>query len=275
MKDIVRLILKYQFSLFFILLEVICFSLVIRNNDYQRAIFSQQATAFFGGVVTITSEVENYFRLRSINEELAKENTALKNRMAAYLSHADTLVSDTAKGDSCAVYTYYRAKVVNATYNRTKNYLTLNRGASDGLRKEMAVCAPEGVVGLIQDVSEHFAVVIPLINTRSIISAEIKRNNYYGPLQWDGDDYGYSYLNDIPYHVAVSAGDTIVTSNYSSIFPEGITIGTVESVERKDANFLKIKVRLAVDFRRLSHVYVIDNRTREEQQQLERLNYHE
>ena len=270
MKDIIRLIVKYQFTLLFILLEIICFSLVVRNNDYQRAIFSQQSSVFAGEVAKATSEVRNYFRLRSINEGLARENTALKNRLEAYASRTDTLVAD-----SAATYTYYQARVINATYNRTKNYLTLNRGERDGLRKEMAVCAPEGVAGLVQDVSERFAIVIPLINTSSIISAKIKQNDYYGPLQWDGDDYRYSYLNDIPYHVQVSAGDTIVTSNYSSIFPEGLMIGVVESVDKKDANFLRIKVRLAVDFRRLTYVYVIDNNTLEEQQQLEEQNRHE
>lgn len=274
MKDIIRLIAKYQFTLFFILLEIICFSLVVRKNDYQRAIFSQETAAVADRIATAASEARDYFRLRTINEELARENTALRNRLAAYATAADTLVADSVV-TAVGTYRYYEAKVVNATYNRTRNYLTLNRGKRDGLRKEMAVSAPEGVVGLVQDVSERFAVVIPLINTHSIISAKIKKNDYYGPLQWDGADCSHSYLNDIPYHVDVNAGDTIVTSNYSSIFPEGIPIGVVESVEREDANFLKVRVRLAVDFRKLTHVYVIGNETREEQQQLEEANHYE
>lgn len=273
MKEIIRLIKKYQFSLFFILLEIICFSLVIRENSYQRAIFSQHATTFFGYVATLTSGVEEYFHLRATNKTLAEENTALKNKLATYHVPGDTLPPPV--HDSCTIYDYHQAKIINGTYNLTKNYLTLNRGKKDGIEKEMAVCSPEGVVGLIQDMSDHFSVVIPLINTQSIISAKIKNNNYYGPLQWDGDDYRYSYLNDIPYHVEVHAGDTIVTSNYSSIFPEGIPIGVVEEVSQANANFLKIKVRLAVDFRRLTYVYVIQNKTRSEQQQLEALNYHE
>ena len=139
----------------------------------------------------------------------------------------------------------------------------------------MAVCTPEGIVGLIQDLSDHFAVVIPLINVDARISAKIKKNNYYGSLQWDGNDYAYSYLNDIPYHVEVNAGDTIVTSGLSKIFPEGIVVGYVESVDKVTANFLKIKVKLAVDFKRINHVYVILNNKKNEQTSLEAINYHE
>lgn len=273
MKDIIRLITKYQFTLFFILLEVICFSLVIHENNYQRAIFSQHATTFFGYISSITTGVEDYFHLRAVNETLSTENTLLKNQLEKYKAQEDTLMNPPV--DSCATYQYHQAKVVNATYNLTKNYLTLNKGRKDGMEKEMAVCSASGVVGLIQDISDHFSVVIPLINTQSIVSAKIKNNDYYGPLQWDGDDYRYSYLNDIPYHVEVHTGDTIVTSNYSSIFPEGITIGVVDEVSQANSNFLKIKVRLAVDFRRLTYVYAIRNTTRNEQQQLEALNYHE
>ena len=156
-----------------------------------------------------------------------------------------------------------------------KNYITLNRGRKNGLQKEMAVCTPEGIVGLIQDLSDHFAVVIPLINVDARISAKIKKNNYYGSLQWDGNDYSYSYLNDIPYHVEVNAGDTIVTSGLSKIFPEGIVVGYVESVDKVTANFLKIKVKLAVDFKRINHVYVILNNKKNEQTSLEAINYHE
>ena len=210
-----------------------------------------------------------------MNESLANENILLKNRLEEYELLRDTIIHGTVVQDSIPVYEYIWAKQVNATYNRTKNYITLNRGRKNGLQKEMAVCTPEGIVGLIQDLSDHFAVVIPLINVDSRISAKIKKNNYYGSLQWDGNDYAYSYLNDIPYHVEVNAGDTIVTSGLSKIFPEGIVVGFVESVDKETANFLKIKVKLAVDFKRINHVYVILNNKKNEQTSLEAINYHE
>ena len=275
MKEIIKLILKYHFTIIFILLEIVSFSLIIHHNEYQRAIFSESAYTLFGNVSSTITSVKDYFRLKEMNESLANENILLKNRLEEYELLRDTIIHGTVVQDSIPVYEYIGAKQVNATYNRTKNYITLNRGRKNGLQKEMAVCTPEGIVGLIQDLSDHFAVVIPLINVDSRISAKIKKNNYYGSLQWDGNDYAYSYLNDIPYHVEVNAGDTIVTSGLSKIFPEGIVVGYVESVDKETANFLKIKVKLAVDFKRINHVYVILNNKKNEQTSLEAINYHE
>ena len=275
MKEIIKLILKYHFTIIFILLEIVSFSLIIRHNEYQRAIFSESASTLFGNVSSTITSIKDYFRLKEMNESLANENILLKNRLEEYELLRDTIIHGTVVQDSIPVYEYIGAKQVNATYNRTKNYITLNRGRKNGLQKEMAVCTPEGIVGLIQDLSDHFAVVIPLINVDSRISAKIKKNNYYGSLQWDGNDYAYSYLNDIPYHVEVNAGDTIVTSGLSKIFPEGIVVGYVESVDKETANFLKIKVKLAVDFKRINHVYVILNNKKKEQTSLEAINYHE
>ena len=275
MKEIIKLILKYHFTIIFILLEIVSFSLIILHNEYQRAIFSESASTLFGNVSSTITSIKDYFRLKEMNESLANENILLKNRLEEYELLRDTIIHGTVVQDSIPVYEYIGAKQVNATYYRTKNYITLNRGRKNGLQKEMAVCTPEGIVGLIQDLSDHFAVVIPLINVDSRISAKIKKNNYYGSLQWDGNDYAYSYLNDIPYHVEVNAGDTIVTSGLSKIFPEGIVVGYVESVDKETANFLKIKVKLAVDFKRINHVYVILNNKKNEQTSLEAINYHE
>ena len=275
MKEIIKLILKYHFTIIFILLEIVSFSLIIRHNEYQRAIFSESASTLFGNISSTITSIKDYFRLKEMNESLANENILLKNRLEKYEFLRDTIIHGTVVQDSTPVYEYIGAKQVNATYNRTKNYITLNQGRKNGLQKEMAVCTPEGIVGLIQDLSDHFAVVIPLINVDSRISAKIKKNNYYGSLQWDGNDYAYSYLNDIPYHVEVNAGDTIVTSGLSKIFPEGIVVGYVESVDKETANFLKIKVKLAVDFKRINHVYVILNNKKNEQTSLEAINYHE
>ena len=275
MKEIIKLILKYHFTIIFILLEIVSFSLIIRHNEYQRAIFSESASTLFGNVSSTITSIKDYLRLKEMNESLANENILLKNRLEEYELLRDTIIHGTVVQDSIPVYEYIGAKQVNATYNRTKNYITLNRGRKNGLQKEMAVCTPEGIVGLIQDLSDHFAVVIPLINVDSRISAKIKKNNYYGSLQWDGNDYAYSYLNDIPYHVEVNAGDTLVTSGLSKIFPEGIVVGYVESVDKETANFLKIKVKLAVDFKRINHVYVILNNKKNEQTSLEAINYHE
>ncbi len=170
-------------------------------------------------------------------------------------------------------YRYQSAQMINSSFNKTKNYITLDKGSSDGVMKEMAVCSKEGVVGIIQSTSGHYARVLPLINTNLRVSAKLKKNGYYGSLQWDGNDYRYSYLNDIPFHVEVTQGDSIVTSGFSSIFPEGELIGFVESVNKETANFLTIKVKLAVDFKKISDVYVVANLNKSEKLQLEEMTH--
>ena len=256
MKEIIKLILKYHFTIIFILLEVLSFSLIVLHNNYQRTVFSGYTASFFGTISSVVTRVDDYFYLKVTNEKLVAENTLW------------------APTDSADVdYVYKTAEMINSSFNKTKNYIVIDKGATEGIKPEMAVCSSEGVVGIIEKVSNRYARVLPLINTNLRISAKIKKNGYYGSLQWDGDDYRYSYLNDIPFHVDTEVGDTIVTSGFSSIFPEGEMIGFVESVNKETANFLTIKVKLATDFKRISDVYIIANTRKEEQQALGRENH--
>lgn len=276
MKEIIKLILRYHFTIIFVLLEIISFSLIVLHNNYQRTVFSGYMASFFGTVSSVVTNIDDYLYLKVTNEKLVAENINLRNEVEELKilnrqSNADTLWKHT---DSTNVdYLFIAADMINSGFNKTKNYITIDRGASDGIRPEMAVCSSEGVVGVIEKVSRHYAKVLPLINTNLRVSAKIKKNGYYGSLQWDGDDYRYSYLNDIPFHVNAEAGDTIVTSGFSTIFPEGELIGFVESVNKETANFLTIKVKLATDFKKISDVYVIANTRKQEQQELEGGNY--
>ena len=252
MKEIIKLILKYHFTIIFILLEVLSFSLIVLHNNYQRTVFSGYTASFFGTISSVVTRVDDYFYLKVTNEKLVAENTELRNeieklKLLNRISNADTLWAPTDSAD--VDYVYKTAEMINSSFNKTKNYIVIDK------------------------VSNRYARVLPLINTNLRISAKIKKNGYYGSLQWDGDDYRYSYLNDIPFHVDTEVGDTIVTSGFSSIFPEGEMIGFVESVNKETANFLTIKVKLATDFKRISDVYIIANTRKEEQQALGRENH--
>lgn len=214
--------------------------------------------------------------MKETNEKLVAENTDLRNRIENIKSALDGQENYIWGEDSSFFDTDYRyqsARMVNSSFNKTKNYITLDKGSSDGVAKEMAVCSREGVVGIIQNTSRHYARVLPLVNTNLRVSAKLKKNGYYGSLQWDGNDYRYSYLNDIPFHVDVAQGDTIVTSGFSSIFPEGELIGFVETVNKETANFLTIKVKLAVDFKKISDVYVVANLNKSEKLELEEMTH--
>lgn len=276
MKEIIKLILKYHFTIIFILLEAVSFSLIVQHNNYQRTVFSGHTATFFCYISSTISDIDNYFSLKETNEKLVAENTDLRNRIENIKSALDGQENYIWGEDSSFFDTDYRyqsARMVNSSFNKTKNYITLDKGSSDGVAKEMAVCSREGVVGIIQNTSRHYARVLPLVNTNLRVSAKLKKNGYYGSLQWDGNDYRYSYLNDIPFHVDVAQGDTIVTSGFSSIFPEGELIGFVETVNKETANFLTIKVKLAVDFKKISDVYVVANLNKREKLELEEMTH--
>lgn len=276
MKEIIKLILKYHFTIIFILLEIISFSLIVMHNSYQRTVFSGYAASFFGSISAVVTDIDDYFYLKVTNEKLVAENTNLRSQIEELKKALPSKDRDSLwiKNDSIDVdYVFRTAEMINSGFNKTKNYITIDKGQADGIRAEMAVCSSEGVVGVVERASKHYAKVIPLINTNLRVSAKIKKNGYYGSLQWDGDDYRYSYLNDIPFHVNAEVGDTIVTSGFSTIFPEGKLIGFVESVNKETANFLSIKVKLATDFKKISDIYVIAYTKKQEQQQLEGESY--
>lgn len=272
MKEIIKLILKYHFTIIFVLLEFLSFSLIVLHNNYQRTVFSGYTASFLSGISSTVTDIDDYFYLKVTNEKLVAENTNLRNEIEELKTLCRWYVADTLwkPVDSTELnYVFKTADIVNAGINKTKNYITIDKGTADGVQPEMAVCSSDGVIGVVEKVSRHYAKVLPLINTNLRISAKIKKNGYYGSLQWDGEDYRYSYLNDIPFHVSAEIGDTIVTSGFSSIFPENELIGFVESVNRETANFLTIKVKLATDFKRILDIYVISHTRRQEKQQLE------
>lgn len=272
MKEVIKIIIKYHCTIIFVLLEIIAFSLMVMHNSYQRTIFSGYTYSFFGSISSAVTEIKDYFYLRETNEKLIAENTDLRNQIEKARVLQKELISDSLWCPVDTVnckYVYITAEMLNAGFNKTKNYITINKGSLHGITSEMAVCSNTGVVGIVEKTSKHFSKILPLINVNLRVSAKIKKNGYYGSLQWDGNDYRYSYLNDIPFHVAAEVGDTIVTSGLSPIFPEGEIIGFIESVNKETANFLTIKVKLATDFKKIFDVYIIANTLKQEQEQLE------
>ncbi len=173
-------------------------------------------------------------------------------------------------------YEYIPAKVIRNTTHLTQNYITLNKGSNQGIKPDMGVISDAGVVGIVQTVSPKFSKVIPVLNPQAIISTKFKRNNYYGPLVWDGKDYRYARLDDIARHVKFSLGDTLITSGLVKTFPEGIFVGTINNFNIKESDaYYNIQVKLGVDFRMLTHVKVINYLNYQEQLDLEQKAYGE
>lgn len=271
MRNLLLFIWKNYFAFLFVLLEIFCFYLVVQNNKFQRASFISSSNKAAADILTTSKNVEDYLYLKNVNEDLAKENAELHTRSLTSFSmmindHFE--VNDTAYRQK---YTYTSCKVVNNSTNRRNNYLTLNKGSNQGIEHDMAVITSTGVVGIVKDVSPNFCTVMSLLHSKSTISSKFKKNGFFGPLTWDGENSGYATLRDIPAHVQMKAGDTIVTSAYSLAFPENILVGTVESFERKSGEFFfTLKIKLSTDFKKLSYVYVVKNLQKQEQEELEK-----
>ncbi len=208
-----------------------------------------------------------FMSLRFDNEELIAENTLLHNQFDN-LNYLLKIYNY----DSLAIkpYTYIPARVINNSVKWHKNYITIDKGTEAGVEPEMGVVSPAGIVGITRFTSDHFTSVVSILNTNIRISTKIKRLGYFGPLQWDGTNPTEAYLMEIPVHVPLTIGDTLVTSGYSAIFPEGILIGTIKEYKKKPGdNFYEIKVKLSVDYGKLGYVYTIKNYHKKEQLNLE------
>jgi rod shape-determining protein MreC len=271
MRNLLRLIVRYYFFFLFLFLEAAAIILVVQNNSFQRAGFIGLSRSVEGFFYETFGGIREYFILRQTNRELQMENTLLRNQLDG-LQQMNRATAGPAL-DSLPVrkFTYLPAGVINVSTNKQLNFLTLDKGRHHGVEPEMAVVSPRGVVGVIYAVSGNYASVIPLINRNFRLSAKIRRNGYFGSLSWPGTSYDHAVLEEIPYHAELMEGDTIVTSGYSAIFPEGILVGTVESFEALEGNFYTIRVKLSVDYKTVSHVNVIRNLLREEQLELERI----
>ncbi|HAD97337.1 MAG TPA: rod shape-determining protein MreC, partial [Cryomorphaceae bacterium] len=170
-------------------------------------------------------------------------------------------------------YTFIKADVLNSSFRKSRNFITLNRGRLHGVQSEMGVIGPRGAVGIVQNVSEHFCTVIPLINPGISVSGKFKDKGFFGPVNWKLNDYRYITLSDIPRHAQVHKNDTIITDARSLTFPAGILIGTVDTTSlQEDQNFYSVEIKLSTDFSSLEQVYIIQDKMKLERQQLEDLN---
>jgi rod shape-determining protein MreC len=271
MRNLLRLIIRYHFFFLFLLLEAISVLIVVQNNAFQRARFVGVTRSVEGFFLETFGGIREYLILRQTNRDLQMENTLLRNQMDGMNRRLQASSGHRPDSVPRRQFAYIPASVINASTNKQFNFITLDRGRHHGIEPEMAVISPRGVVGVVYAVSGNFATVIPMINRDFRLSAKIRRNGYFGSLSWSGTGYSTAILEEIPYHVDLHAGDTIVTSGYSAIFPEGILVGTVHDFQAVEGNFYTITVDIAVDYKKLSHVYVIRNLLREEQLELERI----
>ena len=276
MRNLLDFFLKYNNWFLFIFLEVISFALLFRFNNYQGSVFFTSSNYMAGAIYETANSVTGYFHLKSINDDLAQKNVELELQMERLLEKLTELTHDSTgiermRKESLSGYNIFKAKVVNNTLTHADNYITLDKGEKDGIRSEMGVVDGNGVVGIVYMTSDHYSVVIPVLNSKTSISCKIKNSDYFGFLKWDGGASNYALVKDMPRHSLFSLGDTIVTSGHSAVFPSGIPVGTVEDMsDSHDGLSYSLKVKLFTDFGKLNDVRVIAKKTQEEQLRLEK-----
>jgi len=264
-RNLFAYILKQYFFFLFLLLEVIAFSFVLQNN-FQRATFLSSTGKITGTVLTYMNNITEYLTLRKANDQLVNENARLRNRLPeSYL-----ITDKEMHYSSDSMYRYIGAKVISNSVKHQKNYLMLNKGSRHGIMKDMGVVTSEGIVGTVVDVTPEFSRVMSVLHVNNKINSRILKNNHLGTVEWPGNYYRHGLLVDIPMHVELFPGDTVITSGNSLIFPEGIMVGTVDEYNiLPNEKFNTATINYAVDYNSIYYVYVIINLKKREQQRLE------
>ena len=249
--------------------------LLFRFNGYQGSVFFTSANVVTGKVYQMANNLTGYFHLKTINSDLVQHNAELSIQLEhlkeAYKKlTADTTVIEQMKQEALMDCRLIKANVINNSTIHANNFITIDKGEADGVQKEMGVVSGSGIVGIVYQTSAHYAVIIPVLNSKSSISCKIRRSDYFGFLKWEGGSPEFAYIKDMPRHSIFEVGDTIVTSGHSAIFPSGVLVGTVDDVgDSNDGLSYSIRVKLFTDFARLNEVRVVERSNIEEQLELE------
>ncbi len=270
MKNLLAFVIKHHFIFVFLLLQTICIWLMAHNKGYQGSHVLNSSNEVVANIYTASANTKEYFALRNENERLATENSILRNLLKSNYNMLG--LTEYEKNDTLykQQYSYVSAKIVNSSVNKRRNFLTLNVGSNLGIERDMGVMCGNGIIGMVTDVSENFCSVMSLLHKDNKVNCELKKDAIYGTLIWDGKDYEYCLLTDIPTHAKIKSGDTVITSELSGIFPEGLMVGTIDSYERRqNEDFYTIKVKLGADLKKVNHVYIIKNKFKKERDSLE------
>ncbi|MBK7872591.1 MAG: rod shape-determining protein MreC [Saprospiraceae bacterium] len=285
MRGLLQFLYANSSFLLFLMLEVLCFYLIVNFNEKQRIIWFSTASAAIGSTNKTADNIARYFKLGKENQKLLDENAALRARLHELLvMQGDTTVGDSISRENLAAYLgdttgvdtskneyfYIPANIINKSIVGTRNFLTLDKGHKHGIEEDMGVISNDGVVGIVRKVSEHYSIVMSILHQSSSINASIRRTGAYGLLQWDGQDSRYMYLNNVPRHDEIQMKDTVQTSGYSNIFPKDVLIGIVDTFySESGSNHHSIKVKLNNNLGRLQSAYIIVNKHYPELSELE------
>ena len=274
MRRLLDFLIKYNYWILFLLLEAICITLLLSAGGYQQSVAFTSANEMAGRVLEIGGKVSSYFGLQETNEALIRRNTRLEQRVA-YLEKTmrqrlnDSVAYESLSRLADSSYQEFPAMVIGNSLHLPDNYITLDEGRRIGIMPEMGVVGAKGVVGIVYKVTNSYSLVISLLNSKSSLSCKIAGSDYFGYLKWEGNDPRYAYLKDLPRHAEFNLGDSVVTSGYSTVFPEGVMVGTVDDMaDSNDGLSYLLKIKLATDFGNVSQVRVIARKGQDELEEL-------
>lgn len=264
MYNLLAFLRKYQFFALFLILEIISFLLLSNSYTYHKSLQYTTVNNLTGNLFSSVSGINEYFSLKSENESLLAENVMLRNRQAA-----SYLVPDSNLVVTDSIYAFFPAKVVSNSVSKQNNFMLINKGLEQGIEPEMGVISSQGIAGIVVGTSSEYARVMSILHRNTRISARIKKNNQLVNVIWKGENYAEGLVIDIPSHIELQKGDSIVTSGNSLIFPEGINIGTVlEHHVAENKTLGQASLKFSTDFNSLRYVYIIKNKMKPEQDSL-------
>lgn len=274
MERLINFLVAYGSSLYFLILQVIAVSLLFSLNEYHNQWYSKHLFNIVGNVRKINAKLGAHIGLSKQNDKLLAENILLKNKvnnlkteLELYKHYVPYSLNYRLVPDSIFPYNrfeYLPCRTLYSTINTRFNYILLNIGSKQGVRKGMGVFSPEGVAGHVIGTSPDFSLAMSLLNRDFKLSAKVKNRNVIGTITWDGESPEFATLKYVPLHFHIQPGDTIVTSHYSTIFPEDYVIGKIYSITPKDEDgFYNIKVQLSTDFYNLDYLYLVQHEAKE------------
>ncbi len=258
MKYLFLFLKKQSFFFLFVIFELVALIMFFNHNPYQGSRFLKSTNAITGSIFSAFDAIGDYFALNEANRQLSIENARLHNESYRKSEVNDSLLSHDSN------YLYIPARVISNTSRNRNNYIMINKGRLDGIEREMGLVSPGGVAGIIVEVSRHYATAMSLLHKDARVSAKLKKNGQMVNVRWDGIDYRKGMLEDIPTHVDLRPGDTVITSGFSFVFPENVIIGTVGETMIRGANFNRAELFFSTDFNSLYYVYATGNRASEE-----------
>jgi rod shape-determining protein MreC len=260
MRNLFAFIWKNQFLLLFLLLEAFAILLSVQASRHHRTAYFSMVSDMNNRVHLTTESITGYFRLRQENQALTEENAWLRTRSIEAFMATDSLVQDLSDTIYRQQYRFRVANVISNSITLRNNIIIIDKGSNQGIKPNMGVISPQGVVGIVRAVSPNFSSVLSALNSNSRISAELKGTGFRGTVVWNGKNYRYGTLEDVPSHAPANRGDSVITSSDSQIFPSGVMIGRIRDASVDGGTgFYTISLDFACDYNRLKEVYVVDN----------------